>query len=258
MKKILLFIGFIFSAMTVVKAQNPSFVPSSFTAEDQVTLTIDVTGTGMAGAAEAYIWIFSNPNGTGGVNGTVNGDWSNSSNAAKMTAAGTNKWSFTFVGTTLFGQAPAQLKSFGFLVKKKDGSAQTPDYKPFNFDPLVFTPSMLRVFPSKVGADDVVTINFDRNYGVSVDEKRMSPTTATITMYDETGAQVGTPLTIPVRSFESTIWAATFIPGSSFTPATGRKLFKFKYRFNGTVLDANGAATPVSSSETEITLTTMQ
>ncbi len=246
------------SVMAIANAQNPSFVPSSFTAEDQVTLTIDVSGTGMAGAAEAFIWIFSNPNGTGGVNGTVNGDWTNSSNAAKMTAAGTNKWSFTFIGTVLFGQAPAQLKSFGFLVKKKDGSAQSPDYKPFNFDPLVFTPTLFRVFPSKVGVDDVVSVNFDRTYGVSVNEQRMTPTTATITMYDDNGAQVGTPLTIPVRSFASTIWTATFIPSSNFTPATGRKLFKFKYKFNGTVQDASGNSILVSSSESEIVFTTMQ
>lgn len=257
MKK-LLYIFILMSTMATANAQNPSFVPSSFTAEDQVTLTIDVTGTGMAGAADAYIWIFSNPDLPGGVNGTVNGDWTNSSNAAKMTAAGTNKWSFTFIGTTLFGQAPAQLKSFGFLVKKKDGSAQTPDYKPFNFDPLVFTPSLFRVFPSKVGADDVVSVNFDRTYGVSVNEQRMTPTTVTITVFDDNAAQVGSPLTIPVRSLAATIWTATFIPSASFTPTAGRKLFKFTYKFNGTVLDAGGMTVTVSSSEAEIVFTTMQ
>lgn len=258
MKKLLYFILFIGAGLTV-RAQNPSFSPSIFTAEDEVTITVDVTGTAMAGAAEAYIWIFSNPDLAGGADGVTNGSWTNSSAAAKMTAAGTNKWTFKFTGTTMFGQSPAQLKSFGFLVKKKDGSAQTsPDYKPFFFDPLVFTPTMLRVFPSKVGSDDVVTVNFDKTYGVTVNEQRMTPTSATITMFDELGAQVGTPLTINTRSTGTTIWSASFIPSISFTPGAGRKLNKFRYKFNGTILDPGGATINVSSSETEVIFTTMQ
>lgn len=257
MKKILSLILFI-AAGIMAKAQNPTFVPGTFTAEDQVTLTIDVTGTGMAGATEAFIWIFSNPDVGGGANGVTNGSWTNSSNAAKMTAAGTNKWSFTFTGTTMFGQSPAQLKSFGFLVKKKDGSAQTPDYKPFAFDPLVFTPTMLRVFPSKVGADDVVTLNFDRTYGVTVNEQRMTPSTVTITMLDDLSMTVGAPLTIPVTKKAATIWSGSYIPSMSFTPGAGRKLNKFRYKFNGTILDPSGATMNVTSSETEFTFTTMQ
>jgi hypothetical protein len=257
MKKLLYFILLI-GAAAAVRAQNPSFSPSSFTAEDEVTLTIDVTGTGMAGSTEAYIWIFSNPGLSGGADGVTNGSWTNSSNAAQMTAAGANKWTFKFTGTTMFGQSPAQLKSFGFLVKKKDGSAQSPDYKPYFFDPLVFTPTMLRIFPSKVGKDDVVTMNFDRTYGVSINEQRMTPTSATITVYDETGAQVGAPLTVPVRNVDATIWAASFIPSVSFTPGAGHTLTKFRYKFNGTILDTGGATITVSSSDTEVIFSVLQ
>jgi hypothetical protein len=257
MKKLLYFI-FLLGVAFTAKAQNPSFSPSSFTAEDEVTLTIDVTGTNMAGAAEAYIWIFSNPDIGGGANGIVNGDWGNSSAAAKMTSAGGNKWTFKFTGTTMFGQSPAQLKSFGFLLKKKDGSAQTPDYKPYFFDPLIFVPSMQRIFPAKVGSDDVVTMNFDRTYAVTVNEQRMSPVSATVSVYDETGTQVGTSLTIPVRVFATTIWAASFIPSVSFTPGAGHKLAKFRYKFNGTILDPAGATANVSSTESEVIFTTLQ
>ena len=257
MKKLLYILLFMTGSLAI-NAQNPTFNPGTFTAEDQVTLTVDVTGTGMAGAAEAYIWIWSNPDIGGGTDGVTNGSWGNSSNGAKMTAAGTNKWSFTFTGTTMFGQSPAQLKSFGFLVKKKDGSAQTPDYKPFAFDPLVFTPTMLRIFPAKVGADDVVTLNFDRAYGGTTNEQRMTPTTVTVTMLDDLGATVGSPLTIPVTNKAPTIWAGSYIPSVSFTPAAGRKLAKFRYKFNGTVLDISGATVNVTSSETEVAFTTMQ
>jgi hypothetical protein len=256
MKKI-----FSFLLLSILAAYGASaqvtFSPGVFTAEDEVTLTVDVSGTGMAGATEAYIWIFSNVSG-GGRDGFTNTSWTNSPATAKMTAAGTNKWSFKFTGTTMFGQTPGELKDFGFLVKAKDGSKQTPDYKPFAFDPLVFTASLLRVFPSKVDVDDVVTVNYDQTLGGTVNEQRMSPATATITMLDDAGNNVGAALTIPVRKTENAVWSATFIPSRSFTPAAGRKLARFRYKFNGTVRDASGAPTSVSSSEAELTFTPLK
>lgn len=241
-----------------VQAQNPSFSPSSFTAEDEVTLTVDVTGTGMAGATDAYLWIFSNPDIGGGADGVTNGSWTNSSTAAKMTPAGPNKFTFKFIGTTMFGQTPAQLKSFGFLLKKKDGSAQTPDYKPYFFDPLIFVPSLARVFPSKVDVDDVITVNFDQRFAVNTNDKRMTPKTVTITMFDDLNNQVGTPLVVNLRSTEPTIWSGSFIPERSFTAAAGRKLQKFYYKFNGTVLDINGLPSNVSTDAAEVAFTRMK
>jgi len=241
-----------------VKAQV-SFSPSSYTALDQVTLTVDVTGTPMAGQTDAYIWIFANPGGNGPTkDGIVNGSWTNSSADAKMVSAGTNKWSFTFTATTLFALTPGELNNFGFLVKAKDGSKQTPDYKPYFFDPLVFTPAKLRVFPAKVDADDIVNINYERTLGTTPDEQRMTPTTATITVSDNDGNQVGSPLTVPVKLNGTEVWTGYFIPSSSFTPPAGKKLAKFKFKFNGTILDPTGATVTVSTSEAEITFTTMK
>ena len=257
MKKLLYSLIFIFLGFGAL-AQNPSFSPSTFTAEDEITITIDVTGTGMAGVANAYLWIFSNPDLGGGADGITNGGWTNSSEAAKLTPAGPNKFTYKFTGTIMFGQTPAQLKSFGFLLKKKDGSAQTQDYKPYFFDPLIFTPSLTRVFPAKVDVDDVVSVNFDQQYAVTVTDQRMTPATFTVTMFDDINNTVGTAVTLPVRKFDATIWSGTFIPNVSFTPATGRKLRKFVYRFNGTMLDINGLPTTVSGANTEVTFTTMK
>jgi len=242
-------------AMSAVKAQNPTFSPAVFTAEDQVTLTVDVTGTNMAGATEAYIWMW----GSGG-DSPLNTSWTNSPETAKMTSAGTNKWKFTFTATILWGRPPVDLTTFSFLVKKKDGSAQTPDFANFPFDPLVFVPTMLRVFPAKVSATDIVTVNFDRSLGVTANEQRMTPVSATITAFDDatTPAQVGSPITVTVRPLATNIWSATFDPKTRFTPASGRKLKSFKYKFNGTTLDVNGATITVSSSETEYTFVELQ
>ncbi len=256
MKKILFLFTLLIAAVTGIHAQV-TFSPATFTAQDQVTLTVDVTGTPMAGQSEAYIWIFSNVSG-GGKDGFTNTSWTNSPANAKMTAAGTNKWSFTFTGTTMFSQTPGELKDFGFLAKSKDGSRQTPDYKPFKFDPLVFTPTVFRAFPSKVGQDDVITINFDQNLATELNEQRMTPTTISITAFNGS-TQIGTTaVTLNVRNTGSKTWAATFIPTRSFTVPTGGKITSVRYRFNGTVLGTTGATTQVSSGETVLDLTEMK
>lgn len=244
-----------------LRAQTPTFSPTSFTAQDQVTLTIDISNTPIAGIDQAYIWIWANPGGVGpGPNGLVDGDWTNSSEDAKMTLVSPNVWSYTFTGTTLFGLAPADLHDFGFLVKAKDGSGgkQTQDFKPFKFDPLVFTPTMLRIFPAKVDTSDVVTLNFDQSLAVTTNEQRMSPVSATITMFDEAGTQVGSPLTINVANTGGTIWSGSFIPSESFTASAGHSLKKFQYVFNGTILDPSGLPTTVSSSSTAVDFTPMK
>lgn len=252
MKKIVSLLLFVFVACLSSNGQV-SFSPSTFTAEDQVTLTVDVSGTPLAGQSEAYIWIWANPGGVGPApNGSVNGDWGNSGAAAKMTPAGTNKWSFTFTGTSLFGLTAGELHDFGFLVKAKNGSSQTQDFKPFKFDPLIFTPSMLRVFPSKVGSDDVVTLYFEQTMGTSTDEQRMTPVSVSISMFDETGTAVGNVLTVPASKKADHIWGASFIPSGSFTPAAGHKLKRFAYHFNGTVLTPTGGTQTVSSSDASV------
>jgi len=258
MKKIFLIIVAGLLTYVSVNAQV-TFSPGTFTAEDQVTLTVDVSGTPMAGQAEAYIWIWANPGGVGPTpNGVVNGDWGNSNPAAKLTAAGANKWSFTFTGTTLFGVTAGELHDFGFLIKTKNGSSQTQDFKPYLFDPLIFVPNKLRVFPSKVGRDDVITLNFERTLGTSTDEQRMTPVSVSITMYDETNTKVGNVLTIPATKQADNIWSASFIPTASFTASAGHKLKKFAYNFNGTTLTTTGGTQTVSSAVASVDLIEMK
>lgn len=245
MKKIL-FTCLIMGLAFVIKAQNPTFSPAIFSAEDEVTLTVDVTGTDMAGQTDAYIWLWW---GDGSIKGPLNDEWGNSPEIGKMTHVSGNKWSFTFTATILWGRPPADLTMFGFLVKTKTGSLQTGDYKSFAFDPLIFVPTMLRVFPTKASNTDIITVNFDRTLGGTVDEQRMTPQTVTITAFDETNAQIGTALTLPVRVLQTNIWAATFNPKVRFTPGAGHTLKKFTYKFNGTTLSTTGAPVNVSSSE---------
>lgn len=257
MKKLLSILTLTFFAFAA-KAQV-TFSPASFTAIDPVTLTVDVTGTAMAGESEAYIWIFSNPSVSGSTtfpnrDGSVNGSWGNSSDAAKLTNVGGNKWRFSFTGTELFGLTPAQLKDFGFLLKTKTGSKQTPDYKPFAFDPLIFTPTMLRVFPAKVGQDDVVTVVFDKSLATTLNDTRMTPAKAVITLegVNASGTSFSATYEVTVRQMSTNMWGASFIPTRLHPLTAGQMLVKFKYKFDGTVLDTNGAPITVSGTSAEV------
>jgi hypothetical protein len=264
MKKIISFLLILTLVAFAPTFAQVTFSPAVFTAEDEVTLTVDVTGTPMAGQTEAYIWIFSNVSG-GGKDGFTNTSWTNSPANARMTAAGTNRWSYKFTGTTMFGQTPAELKDFGFLVKSRDGSRQTPDYKPFAFDPLVFTPTKLRVFPSKVGLDDVVSVFFDQTLSEGVNEARLTVDSATVALFKDTVinnkqevVQVGPSRRFVARNFQANIAYASFIPNTSFTIPAGTIITRFRYRFTGRIRDVNGALTTVSTSEAEATFATLK
>lgn len=258
MKKIVLSFLMLLGIGSLVNAQV-TFSPAVFTAQDVVTLTVDVTGTPMAGQAEAFIWIFSNT--TGGVarDGFTNTAWTNSPASAKMTAAGTNRWSFTFTGTTMFSQTPGELRDFGFLVKAKDGSRQTADYKPFRFDPLIFTPTTFRAFPAKVGQDDVINLNFDQKLATDITDQRMTVTGATVTAFDQTGAQIGTAaVTLTARSLGDRVWQASILPTRSFTVTAPNRIARIRYRFTGTSFNASGGVINVQTGETELELTIMK
>jgi hypothetical protein len=259
MKKIFLLL-FITALALIRTSAQVSFNPPTFTAIDPVTLTVDVSETDMKGENEVYIWIFSNPTARDGdplwpkKDGSVNGSWGNSLDIAKMTPAGTNKWKFTFTATDLFGLTPALLKDFGFLVKTKTGSKKTGDFKSFVFEPLIFTPTLFRTFPAKVGVDDVITVNLDKSLATDVTTQRMTPTSVSVTLYNDANpsAAVGTINNVPVRN-NGSIWLATFIPTqATLNLPAGTKLKSFKYKFNGTVLDTEGKAANVSTTETEV------
>jgi hypothetical protein len=176
MKKLIYIIVavFYFGTFSNVNAQNCTAAtyytePATFTAEDEVTLYVDVTGCPTLAALNTlYLWIFV-PNGPGpdGVGG--NGDFCNGSNTElAMTKVDGNLWSFTFTPTELFNASPARIGTqIGFIPKAfaacQGNGDQTNDLF-LSVESLVFIPSALRAFPDKFTQDDVVTFWFDANH----------------------------------------------------------------------------------------------
>ncbi len=164
MKKILFLITTVLAGGFAF-AQSASVSPSSFTAEDQITITFDLTGVALgSGGEDVYIWGFV-PGCCGSPLNDQNGfGWGNSNPAAKLTRIGTSsKFTYTLTPTSYMNKTAAQIGAqFGFLAKNQNGSRQTQDFT-FPVDPLTFTATAFRPFPSKFTQDDVVTFFMDKN-----------------------------------------------------------------------------------------------
>jgi hypothetical protein len=249
-------IFFIIIAMLAVQfsfAQlNVTFSPATFTGDDQVTLTIDVTGTGMAGETEAYMWIWANKDADHSTypdkDGFTNTDWGNAPLTAKMTFVSANKFSYTLTGTNMFAPlTPGQLKHFQFLVKAKNGSKQTNDSQKFPFAPISYVPAVYRIYPQRTDKDDAITIYFYKNLATDLTEARMTPLTATIKLYDNTSTQVGAAMTLPVTAIGDKLYQVKgFIPNILWTVPASTTLQSFSYVINGTAYDINGVLQNVS------------
>lgn len=251
MRKILfLNILMLASFMGFAQFSTVTFSPVTFTGEDSVVMTIDLTGTNLAGETDLYIWIFANKDAGPGFPAkdgiTTNTDWGNSPMAARFRSLGNNKWSYGFVGSNLFGLTAGQLKHFQFLIKTKTGNKQSADSPPFAFAPIVYVPRLYRLFPEQFDQDDAVTLFVDQNYATSMNEVRMTPVDVTVTMYNGTNVY-GTPKTFVITNIGTKIGRArTFIPSYEWNVPAGIKLTSFTYVVNGNSFDQNGAVIRVS------------
>ena len=255
MKKIFLLIIACFGTIWASGQGKVTLIPAGFTAEDEVTITLDITGTDMAGANDVYIWAFSNDGVGGGKDASTNGQWTSSSEDARMTKIAANLFTFKFTGTTLFGQSPAELINFGFLGKSKDGAIKTPDYKPYKFDPMVFSPSQFRIFPAKLDGTDMATVYFQQDLASDVNLKRMSNIKVNLSFYSESDALVGSKQAIVTKKESAILFSYSFIPGRLISVPGGTRLVKFSYQFTGTVKDAGGSDVETSGPITEVVYT---
>jgi len=237
MKKIqiILFMLFALCAFNNAVGQATAVItPGSFTAEDQITIRINVTGTSLAGVSPVYLWNWSN---LGGLN--TNGDWTSSNETRKMTNVGPNLWEFSFTPSDFYSVNPSELKWLGFLAKAKNGNnGQTQDFAPNAVEPLIFTPTVNRVFPARISVNDVTSIFIDQNLAPDLTQQRMTPVSVEIKLFN-VSSQVGATITLPLKKIGNKYFTASFIPSAVFViPATAAPI-RFEYKFKGTILDVN-------------------
>lgn len=159
---------------TAAWAQTVTFDPAEFTAEDQVTMTVDFTGTALDDASyggNIFIWFFitegcsSNCDAPTNVNPGGEGQ-----EAARLQPTDqANIYTLTFVPTSFFNKTPGELLQLGFKFKGtdwSDGEAPAGFGQNLFVDvvPLEFIPVPLRAFPATFTQDDVVTFFFDQNH----------------------------------------------------------------------------------------------
>lgn len=163
MLKKLFFWGLAMVAALSTQAQTFTVTPASATAEDRITIKIDVTGYApLENEAPLYLWAWSN------IGDAPNGQWGNSAETAKMTQDPTNPkvWSISFVPATYYNKPAGQFQYVGFLVKAKDGSGsperKTADQRK-DLDPIAFNDTPVRRFPSKFTPDDALTVFYDKS-----------------------------------------------------------------------------------------------
>ena len=227
-------------------------IPANFTAVDQVKIIVDVSLVGnLVNKDPIYLWTW-HPNDPA----PGNGDWTNSSEARKMVKEGPNKWSLTmkpvdFYATMVNGVleplSPAALTEIRFLLKAKngDGDAKTADII-LKVAPLVFVPTAFRTFPSVAGQNEIMKVYLDQTLVTDdLTTQRMTPESADIFLYSNTGAQVGNVVNKPVQSLGNKLFSFPVVPLADFDIPAGTTINKMVVIYKGKILDVNG--TPVAT-----------
>lgn len=247
MKKLLSIIAVLLAGLNYVSAQTSGAVvkttPSSFTAEDEVKIVVDVSAVpNLAGKEPLYIWTWHPSEPAPG-----NGGWDNSNEARKMTKEGPNKWSWTITPTEFYGKSPAELTEIRFLVKAKDGNGdKKTDDIILKVTPAIFVPTVFRTFPKAIGQNDVVSFYLDQTLATDDITQRMNPSTATISIWNG-GTQVDVTKTITLVKQGDKLFSYSFLPTRLFTVPNGTQLSKMIVIFKGKGRDANGNEINVES-----------
>jgi 1,4-alpha-glucan branching enzyme len=136
MKPILtIFIGYLFSLNLFSQTNiEPEVEPAFFSADEEITITYNVTGTSLSNFQEAWIWMWV-PGKSIDATSNVNPANSNSpaTNPAKFTrstgSSGEIYFSITLTPTEFFNTSKENIESIGMLLKGNDWSdGQTSDF----------------------------------------------------------------------------------------------------------------------------------
>lgn len=246
--------------------------PGVFTAEDEVTFTIDATAStddrlvGYTGDVWAWVFISSGCPADCDAPTNVNPAGQPDTEAARMTRSpdNPNVYSITFVPTEFLNKPPGEIQEIGFVLKSRDwgDGIQTQDFT-VNVTPLEFVPNPNRTFPSKFTQLDVVTVFFDQSLlegepaVAELDEVYMYMF-ADIVKEDGTFVEsvekvswpeVGNTEDLKMTVRDANLFSLTFIPSSFLPLDQGDEIVNIKYIFRnaeGTVQSDTYEIIPLS------------
>ncbi len=189
---------FFILGLTVLKAQEPSIEPAFFSPTDEITITYDVTGTGLASLSDAWIWMWLpdlNPVYDAPSNANPASSDPSATNPARMTKSvqdGRTTFSIILTPTLFYNRPASDITTLGMLLKGNDFSdGQTDDYLATvsdGFDVILTSPSGSFGF---FDTAETITISAETsesaNLVVSVDGVEIASTS---------GTSISTPHTI--------------------------------------------------------------
>lgn len=202
MKKIFITIMGLLAANVLLAQPQYSVNPPTFTAEDEITLTVDVSGTSLANYdGDVWIWSWIAEGCSASCDAPTNIDPAGNENTegALMTRdlGNPNIYTKTLVLSAFFNKPPSEIKKFGLKLKSAswgDGKQSDVDIV-ISVEPLIFTPRLNRIFPTKVTKDDVVTLYLDQSQATDLDLKyELSDFSISITGHDAEGNEVGSAI----------------------------------------------------------------
>ena len=243
--------------------------PGVFTAEDEVTLTVDVTGTSLAGhTGDVWIWAWIAEGCSTNCDAPTNIDPAGGENteAAKVTRdeSNPNVYRITFTPVDFFGKAPSEIGKIGLKLKSQswgDGE-QTDNDLTVAVQPLIFIPTENRTFPVKFTDEDVVTLFFDQNLTSSSGMKSVTEIYAYLFVsgqnVDGTDFQdvpkaqwsdVGSTPELKLTDRGDGLYSISLIPEVFFDVTEGATITKISYIFRdteGTVQSDTFEAFPIT------------
>jgi len=238
MKKIILVNIMILLIVVAVNAQpTVSTDPKVFTAEDEITLTVDVTGTSLEGhTGDVWIWSWIAEGCSSDCDAPTNVDPAGeAAEDAKMTRSENdpNVYTITFIPQVFFNKSPAELQRLGFKLKSQNwGDGKQTDTDAFlSIAPLTFTPVVNRVFPNKATEDDVVTLYLDQKLSDSPEVKyELADFSVEVNAYDESDQQLGDAFVADMVNEGNGLHQIRIIPSYSI-PNVSEDIASIKYIF---------------------------
>lgn len=243
----------LFSLVTICYegySQSLTTDPPAFTPDDEVTFTIDVTGSTLEDkTVDVYAWVWRLAPGGGDAPTNVN-PATPAQEAAKMTRSSENPNIYTiqFVPKDFIGVASTELTRMGIIAKGPSWTdGQTPNFE-IDLLPPVFSSPVVRIFPTQFTAQDIVTVFYDSNLeeDPAMQEAGEYYLHTTIEGLDVNGVPLDPanyllPIDAKTKliSMENGVYRITFIPDTFFTLNEGDVITKLLYR----VQNADGSLT---------------